>query len=286
MRSSHSFTFSKGVKIISGLAIGYSFWLVLFLLALRWINPGFTSFTMQEDWEALGSERYALTEYWVDYEDIPENVQWAVIASEDQRFWNHPGIDILAIGKALHEREKEGRIRGASTISQQVTKNLFLWGEQSYFRKGVEAVLTLGIELLWPKERILEVYLNIAEFGPGIYGIGKASEHFFDKPAQEINPEEAARLAAVLPNPKRMRVDPPTPFVAKRKHWILRNMTQLSGIAYVPKSQPDPGRETVINYTDSLMISRARFTELPSVSRKAVRDTSSNSDSLNFRLRN
>jgi monofunctional biosynthetic peptidoglycan transglycosylase len=255
--SKFNFSVSKALKILSGLAIGYTFWFFMLLFILRWVNVPYTSFTLQEDWDELGQERYSLTEYWVPQEEIPDNIQWAVVASEDQRFWKHSGIDLVAIGKAIEEREEEGRVRGASTISQQVSKNLFLWGGKSYFRKGVEAVITLGIEVVWPKERIMEVYLNIAEFGPGVYGIGKASEHFFGKDASELKPEESARLAAVLPNPKRMRVEPPSPFVAERKHWILRNMTQLSGIAYVPK--PEPVEEREVNYSDSVSVSIARL---------------------------
>ncbi len=210
---------------------------VLLVLSLRWMNPSFTAFTLQEDWEALGIERYSLKDHWVPYEELPENIKWAVVASEDQRFWDHHGLDLYAIGKAIQEKRKGGRIRGASTISQQVAKNLFLWPGRSYFRKGLEAGITLTMEVLWPKERILEVYLNIAEFGPGIYGIGKASDHFFAKEASELEAGEAARMAAVLPSPKRMRVEPPTPYVKERKDWILRNMMNLSGIAYYKEAE-------------------------------------------------
>lgn len=266
------FSFSKMIKIIAGLAAGYTFWFFLLLLTLRWVNPSFTSFTLQEDWDALGTERYALTDHWVDYEELPENLQWAVVASEDKRFWEHPGVDVYAIGKALQEREEEGRVRGASTISQQVTKNLFLWGGQSYFRKGIEAVITLGIEVVWPKERLLEVYLNIAEFGPGIYGVGKATDHFFGKTPGHLEADEAARLAAVLPNPKRMRVEPPSPYVAKRKDWILRNMTQLSGIAYIPVTKPKEEKSVIRR--DSTTMARAELKDLNPVIWVPVRDTS------------
>lgn len=230
------FTVKKSLKIFSGLAIGYTFWFLLIVLSLRWINPGFTSFTLQEDWKTLNADRYSLQSYWINYDQLPENIKWAVVASEDQRFWSHPGLDFDAIKKALEEMENGERVRGASTISQQVSKNLFLSSRKSYFRKGIEAGITFTIEALWPKERILEVYLNIVEFGPGVYGIGKASEQFFSKPATELTDDEAARMAAVLPNPKIMRVEPPSPYVAERKDWILRNMMQLSGIAYVKES--------------------------------------------------
>ena len=241
-------------KIPVFLVTGWSFWFMLLLVALRWVNPPFTAFTLQEDWQALNTDRYNLRDYWVDQDEIPENIQWAVVASEDQRFWEHNGLDMVAIEKALEESEHGGKLRGASTISQQVSKNLFLSGDRSFVRKGIEAVITVGIETFWPKERILEVYLNIAEFGPGEYGIGKATEDFFGKNPMQLTNDEAARMAVVLPNPKRMRVEPPTPFVEERKDWVLRNMMQLSGIAYVPA--PDPIVESA-NYVDSVYIDSA-----------------------------
>ncbi len=225
-------------KVFKVFSVSIVLALVLLLgtvFTLRWVNPPFTAFTLQEDWDKLGKERYSLREYWVDYESIPDNIKWAVVASEDQLFWEHSGLDTEAIEKALNEKERGERVRGASTITQQVAKNLFLNSRKSYVRKGIEAGLALTIEVLWPKERILEVYLNIAEFGPGVYGVGKATNHFFDKDAQYLKADEAARMAAVLPNPKRMRVEPASPYVNKRKFWILRNMRNLSGIAYYKK---------------------------------------------------
>jgi len=163
-------------------------------------------------------------------------------------------VDIAAIGEAWEEMENGERVRGASTITQQVTKNLFLSGDKTFFRKGVEAVLAVTIDAMWSKERIMEVYLNIAEFGPGVYGIGKASDHFFAKKAYQLNKDEAARMAAVLPNPKRMRVEPASPYVAERKTWILKNMTNLSGIAYYkapkPKVEPDSASADTMNVFD------------------------------------
>ncbi len=219
------------------------------VFSLRWINPPLTAFTLQEDWDKLGVERYSLRQYWVGYESIPDNIKWAVVASEDQLFWEHSGLDTEAIEKAFDENEKGERVRGASTITQQVAKNLFLNSSKSYVRKGIEAGLALTIEVMWPKERILEVYLNIAEFGPGVYGIGKATNHFFDKDAQYLKADEAARMAAVLPNPKRMRVEPASPYVEKRKSWILRNMMNLSGVAYFKK--PEPVQTPDSSYVDT-----------------------------------
>lgn len=218
------------------------------LLYLSHYNPSFTSFTLQENWTELERSEYSLSENWVSADEIPEHLKWAVIASEDQRFYDHFGLDFRAIDDAIDERVSGVRQRGASTITQQVAKNLFLWPEPSFFRKAVEAVITLFIEILWSKERILEMHLNIAEFGPGIYGVGKASDLFFGVSASELKPEQSARLATVLPNPKRMRAEPPSPFVKERSKWVLKNMTQLSGIDYVKRAQKNN------LYRDSLIL--------------------------------
>jgi monofunctional biosynthetic peptidoglycan transglycosylase len=235
--------FYKRWKFYLYLGLGFfSVFLFLFLfslIGLRWINPPATSFTLRENWTELEAERYSLREYWVSSEDIPEQMKWAVVASEDQLFWEHNGFDVESIREAWEERQSGERIRGASTISQQVAKNLYLSPAQTFLRKGVEAGITVLIELFWPKDRILEVYLNIAEFGPGIFGIGKAADHFWGISATELTPEMASRLAAVLPSPKRMRVEPPSPFAEERSLWILRQMTQLSGVAYYQPEEHD-----------------------------------------------
>jgi monofunctional glycosyltransferase len=217
---------------------------VLFLLvvALRWTDPPFTSFTLREDWAALQQERYNLREWWVHGDEIPVHLKWAVVASEDQLFWEHHGFDVESIRVAWEDHQAGRRTRGASTISQQVAKNLFLSPAHSFVRKGIEAGITIVIELLWPKERIIEVYLNIAEFGPGIFGVGKAAEYFWSIDASALNPDRAARLAAVLPSPKRMRAEPPSPYAYERSRWILRQMSQLTGIRYI---EPDPA-DTVV----------------------------------------
>lgn len=207
---------------------------------LKWVNPPFTAFTLQENWEELNAERYNLRDYWVAEDDLPEHLKLAAISSEDQRFWQHWGLDIRAIAQALDENEKNMKVkrRGASTVTQQVAKNLFLTPSPTYIRKGIEAVIALTIEFMWTKDRILEMYLNIAEFGPAIYGVGKASGEFFGKAPIGLTPTESAQLAAVLPNPKEYQAEPPTPFVEERSRWILRQMTYISGIAYSPLSEP------------------------------------------------
>jgi monofunctional biosynthetic peptidoglycan transglycosylase len=165
---------------------------------------------------------------WVDREAISSDLRLAVVLAEDQRFMLHAGFDLRSVRRALSERD-EGRVRGASTISQQVAKNLFLWPGQSYLRKGIEAWLTLWIELLWSKQRILEVYLNVAQFGPCIFGAGAASEHFFGVPPLELTRDEAALLAAVLPNPSRLRAHNPGPYASDRRAEILELMAIHGG---------------------------------------------------------
>jgi monofunctional biosynthetic peptidoglycan transglycosylase len=221
-------------------AIALVFGLLLFLIVLfRWVNPPFTSFTIREDWSGLEKENYNLRSYWVDYNEIPDPMKWAVVAAEDQLFWTHNGFDVQSLQEAWDDHQAGRRTRGASTLSMQVSKNLFLSGSQSFIRKGIEAGITVLIEFIWPKERILEVYLNIAEFGPGIFGIGKASEVFWNASPSRINSDRAARLAAVLPSPKRMRVEPPSPYAAQRSRWIQRQMRQLTGQSFgAPRPQP------------------------------------------------
>ncbi|MDX1517608.1 MAG: monofunctional biosynthetic peptidoglycan transglycosylase, partial [Woeseiaceae bacterium] len=173
---------------------------VVLVLPLRWINPATTAFMIADERD-LDEIRFE----WVAWNDISESLALAAIAAEDQRFFDHAGIDFASIKKSVEDARRRGAgLRGASTITQQVAKNLYLWRGRSFVRKGIEAYLALLIDLTWPKQRILEVYLNIAEFGPGIYGVGAASDIFFGKSARTVSDAEAARLAAVLPNPIRL----------------------------------------------------------------------------------
>lgn len=219
----------KTVQIFGSIILGIGLSLIFFIQVFRWVNPPFTSFTLQENWPQMEQDFYNLRTYWVPRSEIPEHMVWAVVAAEDQLFFEHYGFDLESIEDAWEERQQGERIRGASTISQQVAKNLFLISAQNFFRKGLEAAITVGLELFWPKDRIIEVYLNTAQFGPGIYGIGKASEHYFKRPASQLTPEMASRFAAVLPSPSRMRVNPPSPYTQERSRWILRQMNQLTG---------------------------------------------------------
>lgn len=200
---------------------------VLLVLPLRWMDPPLTAFMLKDWWS---SDRWPAQE-WVSLDRISPQLRIAVIASEDQLFPLHHGFDLKMIADAMEE--SPARRRGASTISQQVAKNLYLWSGRSYLRKGVEAWFTLLIETMWPKERILEVYLNIAEFGRGIYGAGAASKRLFGKSPDSLNRYESSLLAAVLPNPKWRKANRPSPYVRKRAVEIMLAIRDLGGISYL-----------------------------------------------------
>ena len=175
---------------------------------------------------------YSIKYDWVSLDEISPNMQLAVIAAEDQKFPHHWGFDFEAIQKAFKFNEKSRRTRGASTISQQTAKNLVLWHGQSWFRKGLEVPTTALMEIFWSKERILEVYLNIAEFGNGIFGVEAASRYYFKKSAKNLTQSEAALLAAVLPNPIIYKVNKPSALVRQKQSWIMRQMNGL-GLNYL-----------------------------------------------------
>jgi len=204
---------------------------VVAVASLRWINPPVTAYIAEAQAEAWSSRdaRYIYRHSWVDLDRISPNLPLAVVASEDQKFPEHWGFDVAAIEKAYALNQHSHRVHGASTISQQVAKNLFLWSGRSYFRKGLEAYFTILIEAVWPKRRILEVYLNIAEFGYGTYGAEAAAERFFHKPASRLSRDDAAVLAAVLPNPERYSAAAPSRYVQQRREWILGQMQALGG---------------------------------------------------------
>jgi monofunctional glycosyltransferase len=208
---------------------------VLPVLVLRWLPPPTSAFMLEARWNAwLSGERdFKLSYQWTDWDLLSPDAALAVIAAEDQRFNAHFGFDFHAISKALQRNRQGGTVRGASTISQQTAKNLFLSSSRSLFRKGFEAYLTLLIETLWPKRRILEVYLNIAQFGKGVYGLEAAGERFFGQPARGLGPREAALLAATLPNPLKLRAEKPSGYVIKRRDWILNQMRRLGGSDYL-----------------------------------------------------
>lgn len=196
-----------------------------YLIILRFIGPPITITQLTSILQGEGFRRDH-----VDLESISPNARLAVMAAEDQLFPDHNGFDIKSIQKALsYNKRKPGRVRGASTISQQVAKNVFLWQGRSWFRKGLEVYFTFMIELCWSKRRILEVYLNEAEMGKGVFGIEAASRKYFKKSASKLTRTEAAMIAASLPNPVKYTVKPVSRYVSKKYPWVLRQMNNLEG---------------------------------------------------------
>jgi monofunctional glycosyltransferase len=211
---------------------------------LRWVNPPFSAY-MAETQVAAWSKRdknYVSRHRWADLSRISPNLPLAVVASEDQKFPEHWGFDVEAIEKAYEMNQHSHRVHGASTISQQVAKNLFLWSGRSYFRKGLEAYFTVLIEACLPKRRILEIYLNIAEFGYGIYGAEAAAERFFHKSAASLTRSDSAVLAAVLPNPQLLLAAAPSAYVQQRREWILGQMQALGGPEMLSEIDAYPSR--------------------------------------------
>jgi monofunctional glycosyltransferase len=220
------------------LGIALLAWLLLTatpVLLLRWVRPLTSAFMVEARVAAWRTHQrdYHTDFRWVSLEQISPHAAIAVIASEDQQFPFHAGFDFNSIRDAVRANEHGKRLRGASTISQQVAKNLFLWPGHSFVRKALEAYFTVLIETLWPKERILEMYLNVAQFGEGIFGVQAAAERFWHKPALRLSSGEAAALAAVLPNPVRLHADRPSRYVIERRDWILAQMRDLGGAAYL-----------------------------------------------------
>lgn len=210
-------------------AVGLVVLSVLAVLLLRFVPPVTSAFMVTRYAEGVfGGHAYTAIDYrWVNWKKISLQMPLAAVAAEDQKFPDHFGFDFEAMADAFEDMEDGGRVRGASTISQQVAKNLFLWKGKSFFRKGIEAGFTVLIETLWPKERILEVYLNIAEFGDGVYGVEAAAQRYFGKAAAKLSSREAARLAAVLPNPKRFKAAAPSAYGERRTARIERQMRNL-----------------------------------------------------------
>jgi monofunctional biosynthetic peptidoglycan transglycosylase len=216
-------------------------WIVLTavpVLLMRWWNPFSSAFMLNASLVHSREKGYETRYSWVDLEQISPHAAVAVIAAEDQQFPFHAGFDLKSIREAVQENAHRKRPRGASTISQQVAKNLFLWNGGGYVRKGLEAWFTVLIEFLWPKERILEVYLNVAQFGRGVFGVEAASRTYFRKPAARLTRVESATLAAVLPNPIRMKADRPSRYVMSRRDWIMSQMRGLGGREYLDEVAP------------------------------------------------
>lgn len=205
------------LKLISGLILLSIFMVLLY----KWLPVPFTPLMAIRYFENPEEE---IQHNWVSRQDISRHLQLSVIASEDQNFVKHNGFDFEAIEKAIEDNQKGKRVRGASTISQQTAKNVFLWPGRNWFRKGLEVYFTFLIETFWSKERILEVYLNSIEMGKGIYGAEAAAQHWFGKSASNLSIYEAAAIAAVLPNPREYRANPASNYINQRKNWIVRQM--------------------------------------------------------------
>ena len=207
------------------------------VLWLRFIDP---PVSMGMLWRSVGAvasgqQDYHLRHQWRDLSQISSCLPISMVAAEDQRFPMHHGFDLHAIASARAHNAEGGRLHGASTISQQVAKNLFLWPSRSWVRKGLEAWYTLLIELVWPKQRILEVYVNIVELGDGVYGAQAAAQTFWGRDASALSSQQCARLAAVLPSPRRYNARQPGPYVQRRANWIQRQVRQLGGPAWLEK---------------------------------------------------
>ena len=225
--------------------------LILFLLTwlpvlvLRFVPPPTSAVMIERHIGAAvhGEHNFQLQYQWVAWSKMAPSAPLAMVAAEDQKFRFHHGFDFASIHNAIDDAHQGERLRGASTISQQTAKNLFLWNGRSFVRKGIEAYFTVLIEATWSKRRILEVYANIAELGDGIYGVQAAARTFFGKPASQLTAHEAALLAAVLPDPRRLHANHPSAYVQRRAAWIERQMTQLGGVAYVLDANPPRPRE-------------------------------------------
>ena len=198
---------------------------IVSVIIFRWVPVPATPLMLIRVVEQIEDGKGITMEHdWVPLKDISPKLQLAVVCSEDQNYLKHFGFDMGAIKKAMAENEEGKRLRGGSTITQQTAKNVFLWQGRSYLRKGLEAWFTLLIEVFWSKERIMEVYLNSIEMGNGIYGAEAASQHWFNKSAKKITKDEAAAIAAILPNPLRLKANPASSYVSNRKGWIKQQM--------------------------------------------------------------
>ncbi|WEK36870.1 MAG: monofunctional biosynthetic peptidoglycan transglycosylase [Candidatus Pseudobacter hemicellulosilyticus] len=221
------------LRFLKRLFIFFFFFQLFYILLLKWVDPPVT-LTQLGNWISGNG----LKRDYVSYQEMSPYAKLAVISSEDQLFPDHSGFDWKHIEKAMeYNKKKPGRVRGASTISQQVAKNVFLWQGRSWVRKGLEVYFTFMIELVWGKKRILEMYLNVAEMGKGVFGIEAAAQAYFKKPARQLTRQEAAMIAACLPNPKKYSVKPLSGYVANRYPWIVRQMNNL---------QNDPDIQTLL----------------------------------------
>ena len=225
--------FSIISKVVVRVLIFFLMFSVIQVLYFTWNNPVTTSIITQRQFDSFFSQKKSPVFHWTNYSDISKTVALAVVAAEDQSFKTHFGFDFEQINKAFEQSKVRGRLRGASTITQQVAKNLFLWEGRSFIRKGFEAYYTLLIELIWSKKRILEMYLNIAEMGDNVFGVGEASKIYFNKLPKQLTLRESVSIAATLPNPKRYSVLHPSNYIIRRQEWILNQINLLGGTSYL-----------------------------------------------------
>lgn len=219
--------------IIAKIMLWFFIFSIIWVIAYRFINPPLTLLMVQRSFEQrTNHKKPKIQKKWVAFEAMSNNMKRAAVAAEDQLFLTHLGFDIKAIEKAYASNAKGKKIRGGSTISQQTAKNVFLWPGRSFIRKGFEAYFTLLIELLWSKERILEVYLNVIEMGDGIYGAEVAAQAYYGKSCQKLSRAEAALIAACFPNPRRWTPKKPTPYIYHRQYLILKNMRRLGPLDF------------------------------------------------------
>lgn len=222
--------------LLSRCCLAFCLFYLSLTLLFRVAPVPFSAYMVQQKIDALLQDKsYSIQYDWVCLDEISWQMQMAVVAAEDQHFPHHFGFDIAAIESVLRQQGKNGKLRGASTISQQTVKNLYLWHGNSWIRKALEVPLTLVVEGVWTKSRILEIYLNIAEFGPGIFGVEAAAQHYFHKSAKQLGLAEASLLAASLPNPHRFKVDRPNSQMKRRQHWIIQQIENLGGKEYLKK---------------------------------------------------
>lgn len=220
------FLLRKIFKIVLRIVIAFLILSVGSTLLYRWIPVPITPLMLIRCVEQKSDGKpMTLKHDWVSLEEISPKLQLAVVCSEDQNYLKHYGFDFKAIEKAMKSNEEGKKIRGGSTISQQTAKNVFLWPGRSYIRKGFEVYFTLLIELMWSKERIMEVYLNSIEMGNGIYGAESAAQFWFKKPAKKLSKDESAAITSILPNPRKFVANPPSAYIARRKEWIKKQMS-------------------------------------------------------------
>lgn len=229
-------TIARVAKYFLSLVTAFLYLSFIAVLLLKWFSPPTTSFMLQRQLEAWNNNEELEIKYeWADWDQISPYLKVAAVTSEDQRFAEHWGLDLKAIEEAYNEYQEGESLRGASTITQQVAKNLFLWPGQSFIRKGIEAYFSLLIELMWSKKRILEVYLNIVEFGNGVYGAEAASQTYFNTDAGDLTMIQSALMVTALPSPRRYNLAKPSPYMIDRRNWVLQYMFYLGNTDYLKK---------------------------------------------------